>query len=279
MSLVRPLLRPVLRDLVRNPLERGSGGWTPAMLFRASEQGGWWDPSDFSSMSQDSAGATPVTATGQPVGKINDKSGRGNHLIQATSAARPVLQQDASGYYYLSFDGVDDRLSSAAAVNLSVTAALGVWAGVYKSAAAREIIICHGTSFDTAGSFEVDHGNLASSYAFFANGNSRGECYTAANYAPPISNVVYCGYDTTQATNALEITPRINGASPAINSRAGTAGDGNFGSLTLTVGSSGSGSTFFSGRLYQLVIRGTLNDGATVQATERFVGRRMGITL
>lgn len=40
---------------------------------------------------QDSAGTIPVTAVEQPVGKWLDKSGRGNHASQATSASRPVL--------------------------------------------------------------------------------------------------------------------------------------------------------------------------------------------
>lgn len=62
-------------------------------------------------MFQDSAGTTPVTAVGQPVGKILDKSGRGNHATQADAAKRPLLQQDGNGKYYLSFDGVDDFIS------------------------------------------------------------------------------------------------------------------------------------------------------------------------
>jgi hypothetical protein len=60
-------------------------------LFALGEQGAWYDPSDFSTMWQDSAGTTPVTAVEQPVGKILDKSGRGNHATQATSASRPTL--------------------------------------------------------------------------------------------------------------------------------------------------------------------------------------------
>jgi hypothetical protein len=60
-------------------------------LFFNAEQGVWYDPSDFSTLFQDSAGTTPVTAVEQPVGKILDKSGRGNHATQATAASRPVL--------------------------------------------------------------------------------------------------------------------------------------------------------------------------------------------
>lgn len=60
-------------------------------LFANGEQGAWYDPSDLSTLFQDSAGTTPVTAVEQPAGKILDKSGRGNHASQPTSAARPVL--------------------------------------------------------------------------------------------------------------------------------------------------------------------------------------------
>lgn len=51
-----------------------SGVFTPASLFSAGEQGAWFDPSDLSTMFQDSAGTLPVTADGQPVGLILDKS-------------------------------------------------------------------------------------------------------------------------------------------------------------------------------------------------------------
>jgi Concanavalin A-like lectin/glucanases superfamily len=65
--------------------------FSPASLFAAGEQGAWYDPSDLTTLFQDSAGTTPVTAVEQPVGLMRDKSGRGNHAFQSTSASRPVL--------------------------------------------------------------------------------------------------------------------------------------------------------------------------------------------
>ena len=50
------------------------GGFSPASLFAQGEQGVWYDPSDFSTMFQGSAGTTPVTAVEQPVGLLLDKS-------------------------------------------------------------------------------------------------------------------------------------------------------------------------------------------------------------
>lgn len=69
----------------------GSAPWSPARLFATGEEGAWYDPSDLATLFQDSAGTTPVTAVGQPVGLILDKSGNGNHASQSTSTARPLL--------------------------------------------------------------------------------------------------------------------------------------------------------------------------------------------
>lgn len=43
-------------------------------IFRNGEQGFFYDPNDLSTMYQDAAGTVPVTAAGQPVGLVLDKS-------------------------------------------------------------------------------------------------------------------------------------------------------------------------------------------------------------
>ena len=65
--------------------------FSPSKLFNANEIGAWFDPSDITTLFQDSAGATPVTAVEQTVGRMLDKSGRGNHATQATAGSRPTL--------------------------------------------------------------------------------------------------------------------------------------------------------------------------------------------
>jgi len=90
---------------------QSGGGAVPfsiADLFASSEQGAWYGPSDLSTLFQDSAGTTPVTTAGQPVGRMLDKSGRANHAVQATAAARPTYQ---TGPARATLDKVDDRLS------------------------------------------------------------------------------------------------------------------------------------------------------------------------
>ena len=96
--------------MIKTPLSAVIGGafWTPSCtviggntpasdqqmqkLFANNEQGFAYDPNDLSTMFQDAAGTIPVTAVGQPVGLIRDKSGRNNHAYQTASAARPILR-------------------------------------------------------------------------------------------------------------------------------------------------------------------------------------------
>ena len=75
--------------------------FTPATLFPSGVVGAWFDPSDISTLFQDTAGTTPVTAAGQTVALMRDKSGGGYHATQATAAQRPTYRVDATGRPYL----------------------------------------------------------------------------------------------------------------------------------------------------------------------------------
>lgn len=85
--------------------------FSPATLF-AGETGGYWDPSVLSSLWQDSARTTPVTANNDPIGAIDDLSGNGNHLVQATADNRP-LYKTSGGLSWLESDGVNDFVRKA----------------------------------------------------------------------------------------------------------------------------------------------------------------------
>jgi len=83
------------------------GGFDPTSLFAASQQGLLYEAFDISTLFQDSAGTTPVTASGQPVGEMLVKLGNGNHATQATAARRLTYQ---TGPARATLDKVDDRL-------------------------------------------------------------------------------------------------------------------------------------------------------------------------
>lgn len=63
---------------------------------------------------QDTAGTVPANVN-DPVGRLDDISGSGNHIRQATATARPTLLQVGTRYC-LGSDVVDDFLASAASL-------------------------------------------------------------------------------------------------------------------------------------------------------------------
>lgn len=89
-----------------------AGGFTPADLFGASEVGGWYQINDTSTLWADD-GSTPASVDGS-VYRIDDKSGNGLHLRQATASKRGILRQSGS-VYWIDFDGIDDWYDTATA--------------------------------------------------------------------------------------------------------------------------------------------------------------------
>jgi hypothetical protein len=57
-----------------NRRRRGFTAFSPSTLFALAEPGVWFDPSDLTTLFQDPAGTTPVTAPGNTVGLMLDKS-------------------------------------------------------------------------------------------------------------------------------------------------------------------------------------------------------------
>lgn len=243
--------------------------FTPASLFAAGEQGVWYDPSDFSTMFQDSAGTTPVTAVEQPVGRILDKSGRGNHATQSTSTSRPVLKQDGNGKYYLLFDGTDDFLVTGTINPGSVNKAQ-VFAGVRKlSDAALGIVVETSTSSTSnAGTiYLLAPGTVPDYYAFRSGGTTRiNASATSAELAAPITNVL-TGLGDISGDLA---TIRANGTQAGQNTA--DQGTGNFLSYPLYIGSRAGSSLRFNGNLYSLIVRFGANLNASViSQTETWV--------
>jgi hypothetical protein len=89
---------------------RGGVAFSPRSLFSGGEEGAWYDTSDISTLFQDTAATTPVTASGQTIGFVKDKSGNELNATQATTAARPSYIVDADGAF-IQHDPVDDALT------------------------------------------------------------------------------------------------------------------------------------------------------------------------
>lgn len=254
-------------------------------LFANSEVGAWYDPSDLSTMFQDSAGTTPVTADGQTVGKILDKSGRGNHATQATEASRPMLQQDGNGKYYLAFDGVDDGMATAA-INFTGTSQVTVVAGLHKNDDTDGTYFAFGDVYSTAGGF------LLGKYSFGGAGiqvgvrGTTGEAYEYVDETVgPLNRTMTLLLDLAQPTpNEMEL--RINGQQ-AVGEKVDDAGAGPFGNLPLQIGHSAddpryppSGPRYYlNGRIYSLIVLGRLATTQEITDTETWVAGKTGVTL
>lgn len=126
------------RGSERRPHQAPLGvNFDPLTLFAAGGKGWWIDPSDISTMFQDTTGLTPVTATGQTVGKILDKSGNGKHWVAPSDSARPVYTVSGN-QKYLVFDGTDDMFNmtlglSNGAAELNSIVAITITAGGTRS--------------------------------------------------------------------------------------------------------------------------------------------------
>jgi hypothetical protein len=237
--------------------------FSPASLFASGEQGAWYDPSDFSTMFQDSAGTTPVTAAGQTVGRINDKSGRNNHASQTTASARPVLRQDANSKYYLEFDGVEDRF----VVNLSgsIASAMSLFAGFKLN------VFSVGLNL-----FEVSSTNRADSSAGIQSGATDTlTCYTfGTGYSSEVGYTKTTNAGLNQVYTTYSPSPsviRFNGVQAATN--AGTAWP-DAPITKISIGCDTSAGNFAAIRLYSIIVRGALSTTQEITNTETWVNSK-----
>lgn len=140
-----------------------AGVFSPSDLFAGGEFGAWYDPSDYSTMWQDTGGTTPITGAGQLVARIDDKSGNGINLTQSNSSLRPTTRTSgdlkylefADPDYMNSSDFTDDLLiagSGFVAASTSNADDLGWTCGEYETISVTDrIYICHDTRTNRLG--------------------------------------------------------------------------------------------------------------------------------
>lgn len=245
----------------------------PASLFAASEKGFWYDISDVSTLFQDTAGTTPVTAVGQSVARVNDKSGNGAHLTQATAGSRPTYQIDSAGRAYLSFDGVDDFLSSTATVDLTSANKMFLWAGLRKTSdAAAGTVVEHGTNVTSVdGTFRIGAPGSAGVTSFAWNYRGTATVNLAVTtFAAPLTAVVAMQAEI----GTPQVVGRVNGA--VAGTLTTSAGTGNWANATLYVGRRAGTTLPFVGNLYGLIGRAATTSAADQATIELWMNQRTG---
>lgn len=257
------------RSRVRDRSGKGSASFSPLALFSNGEQGMWYDPSDLTSMFQDSAGTTPVTAAGQPVGLLRDKSGNNNHASQPTAASRPILR-NTGALWYLQFDGVDDFMVTAN-VNFSIQSEMSVFAGVTKSGdLAIGVVAELSASIATNnGTFALlAPGTVAATYKVQFKGTLLSECL-AVGYVAPVTNVL-----VGNGSIGFNQFFRVSGVQT--NGDA-LQGSGSFGNFPVYIGRRGDTTLPFAGFLYGLVIRGKYSSTGDITVTEQYLAGKSGV--
>jgi len=237
----------------------------PATLFANGEIGIWYDPSDLTTMWTDTAGTIQATV-GDPVARIDDKSGNGRHATQATLANRPILRQSGS-LYYLEFDGAGDSLTTSN-VNNSF-GEIGVTVGVE--------VTTGNTSRDRMVFFQPS-GFKGHFSMYFHSGNS--DYNWQAKNQDATMRLVDTG--AVSLPNTSVITGQSDFAIPDMNIYM----DGNL-EETQSFGATGafSRTSFYSfgnslsGKLYQLIHLNRVYAGSEQADTESYVAAKAGITI
>ena len=247
--------------------------FSPAVLFANSEPGVWYDPSDLTTLFQDVAGTTPVTAAGQTVALMLDKSGNGLNATQSTAAARPEYQTDGT-YHWLEFDGTDDFM-----VTPTITPGTDkaqVFAGLHWNAldASRGAVV--NLNLGNYNSLALNAPSaVANQLQFTGFGDNPGGSYSlVANGRPSAGTAVLTGLaEMSTGANSL----RENGVEVALG---GVAGAGDFAAAALSVGAWSNAGSPFNGNLYSLITRfGPNLDTTTIEKTETYVANKTGVTL
>ena len=364
--------------------------FSPLSLFQAGEQGAWYDPSDLSTLFQDSAGTTPVTAVEQPVGLMLDKrkglsrgpevvlnggfdstanwtmpvgnwaisgglavatagtsghvistqaviagawyevqydwvvtssaiqatvgsttlpahnpgSGHfkgmvratdtlsfrmyannanatldnvsvklldGNHCLQATAASRPILQQDGTGRYYLSFDGTDDGMATAGSLSWTGTDKVTVTAGVRKLSDAAANAIIESSVDPNSNTYTWGLIWTANNYSFRSHGDSALIINNSSGQPAPHTGVVTGIGDISGDIVGI----RVNGTSFGnVTTDQGT--NAAYGTFPLYLGKRGTGAFPMNANFYGLIVRGAASNASQISQTEAYMNAKTG---
>jgi hypothetical protein len=272
-------LTNAMRARRRRARVSGGGGFDPASLFAAGEQGAWYEPSPTTCFTD--TARTTAAAVGDPVAGMTDLSGRGNHATQATLAQRPILRQSGA-LFYLECDGTDDGMVTSS-INFTATDKMSVFAGAQKlsDAAAAIVVELSADINSNAGSFYLSAPNTSGTGEQYAT-TSRGAAALAtgqvslatANTVPAPDTAVLTGLHDIAGDSSIL---RRNGTAYT----AGTAdkGAGNFGNYPLFIGRRNGASLPFNGRIYSMIVLGRTATPAEITATEAYIALKTGVTL
>lgn len=230
-----------------------SVAFSPLSLFAGAAAGAWYDPSDIATLWQDSARTTPVTAHGDPVGAIDDKSGNAHHWLQSTAGKLPLYQVSGSEKFLL-LDGADDFMTSAWALAFPFDRVSAIRQVTWT---ANDRIFCSNTSGIMNQGGSTPNLRLLDGIAAVVN----------SSLAVGTSGVV----TERHVANAQQL---------AVNNGAYVSGDAGATAPAspTTLGAGPAGANAANVRFYGMVMRGTMTD-PQIASLRTWLGAKCGVVL
>lgn len=250
--------------------------WLPSDEFKSGERGFIYDPSDFATLFQDDDLLMPVTATGQTVRKMLDKSGNGNHA----TLTDVVLGQGVYGKYML-----DLALSTSKIVTpvMDFTVTDKVFAAMAYTK--KQTAVAIGFEFgpnasQAAGTFGLWLNNSQPRDTAMIAGAAYAYEYqqTEFGYAGSV-NIWSCRYDLSGATSDLRT--RINKFSSNVTGAltGSYTSYPNFTAQAMTIGVRTGGVYPCKMHIYGMVVRAAENSDAQTMRFDEYMAGRAGYTI
>lgn len=247
--------------------------FNPATLFADGTEGAWYDMSDRSTMFKVD-GTTPAVQ-GQAVGKILDKSGNGNHLVQTTESKCPILRVDDLGNTCLDFVS-DDGMRTTGNITFGddSTTAMSVIV-----AARKESTGLNHTVTELSNSVGGNQG----AFRIFCTSGELWRAIQKGTVANTISTTAVGNPNRSILTSIANMsTPRHlfrrNGS--VVTDSGSTLGTGTYNNHQLSIGGrAGGASANLDGKIYGLIVVGKEITVQQIDSVEKYMSDKSGVSL
>ncbi|MES2904145.1 MAG: hypothetical protein V4696_08175 [Pseudomonadota bacterium] len=255
------LFRRGASGLGRTAFGGGGGAFDPATITPSF----WYDPSDLSTLFQDTAGTTAVTTHNDVVRRINDKSGNGHHQLVVGAGSGGFMQYKTSGgLHWLENQGVD---------YFNIAGPFGTISEGTVAMAARKLSGSNAKMFELAKSngWGAQHWSDDNHY-FDVNGFSGANRISGATAASGVDYVSSFDNSVTNSRSFIRVD-KTQVASDASGESSTTTGD-------FTLMANEGGGNVFNARFYGAIGKiGTVMTPTELGNVETWLGAKQGRTI
>lgn len=229
----------------------------------------WFDFSDITTLYQTNATTTPVTADGQVIGYVADKSGNGRHFTQATAGKRPAyktnIQNGLSVARFTSASAQDFASASLAATAFLGADGSSTFFAVLLCTTKVENTLLYHTPASRYAVLPEDNGTI-----YYDCGNN-GTARVSASSTAFRDWSIFCGY--RNANTKIEILDNAT----SVVAKTSSISDGTpSGSGVAYLGSYGSGG-YFSQDLAEVLIFNSFLGDANIAAVRNYLNTKWSI--